>query len=187
MLTLFFFLFVVRGLRICFGPHAWSCVFCFLCLGFWRRSVAEFSNRDDMTRAVRELDDTYFGDRRIRVDYVSTSVMPLPASLEVKLLLWKWCSSLGRTRRQYGECCWCGCGICSRGVHTDAYIVCIRRGWFASDCTSECGDFSFITCVFIFSFPVYVAISLDPILTACSVLASVLNIAGRSRQQPRPL
>lgn len=34
-------------------------------------SVAEFSNRDDMTRAVRELDDTYFADRRIRVDYVS--------------------------------------------------------------------------------------------------------------------
>ncbi|CAM9101998.1 unnamed protein product [Scytosiphon promiscuus] len=31
--------------------------------------VAEFSNRDDMSRAVRELDDTYFADRRIRVDY----------------------------------------------------------------------------------------------------------------------
>lgn len=35
--------------------------------------VAEFSNRDDMSRAVRELDDTYFADRRIRVDYVSSS------------------------------------------------------------------------------------------------------------------
>lgn len=38
----------------------------------WRGySVAEFSNREDMTRAVRELDDTFFADRRIRVDYVS--------------------------------------------------------------------------------------------------------------------
>lgn len=36
-------------------------------------SVAEFSNRDDMARAVRELDDTYFAERRIRVDYVSFS------------------------------------------------------------------------------------------------------------------
>lgn len=34
-------------------------------------SVAEFSNRDDMSRAVRELDDTFFADRRIRVEYVS--------------------------------------------------------------------------------------------------------------------
>lgn len=34
--------------------------------------VAEFSNKEDMTRAVRELDDTTFADRRIRVDYVST-------------------------------------------------------------------------------------------------------------------
>lgn len=33
--------------------------------------MAEFSNRDDMARAVRELDDTYFAERRIRVDYVS--------------------------------------------------------------------------------------------------------------------
>ena len=36
-----------------------------------RFRVAEFSNRDDMSRAVRELDDTYFADRRIRVEYVS--------------------------------------------------------------------------------------------------------------------
>lgn len=50
--------------------------FCFVCVSgvgvFWAVSVAEFSNRDDMSRAVRELDDTYFADRRIRVDYVST-------------------------------------------------------------------------------------------------------------------
>lgn len=50
---------------------------CFLLFILWAvvgsatRSVAEFSNRDDMSRAVRELDDTYFADRRIRVDYVS--------------------------------------------------------------------------------------------------------------------
>lgn len=54
------------------GPHDWSCLFLSLGFGSRRRSVAEFSNRDDMTRAVRELDDTYFADRRIRVDYVST-------------------------------------------------------------------------------------------------------------------
>lgn len=41
----------------------------------WAVSVAEFSNRDDMSRAVRELDDTYFADRRIRVDYVSARVL----------------------------------------------------------------------------------------------------------------
>ena len=65
------------GWRLC----RYCCSGCFLfvlrvCLVYrrftWRGySVAEFSNREDMTRAVRELDDTYFADRRIRVDYVS--------------------------------------------------------------------------------------------------------------------
>lgn len=51
---------------------------CLLCSSFslnharsMNFSVAEFSNREDMARAVRELDDTYFAERRIRVDYVS--------------------------------------------------------------------------------------------------------------------
>lgn len=44
---------------------------CFALRGVGGCSVAEFSNRDDMARAVRELDDTYFAERRIRVDYVS--------------------------------------------------------------------------------------------------------------------
>lgn len=68
---------VPRLLRACRGV---LCVFR-VCVFFLfavvvstTRSVAEFSNRDDMSRAVRELDDTYFADRRIRVDYVSASV-----------------------------------------------------------------------------------------------------------------
>lgn len=61
--------------------RAFVVVVVFCGLGFWRRSVAEFSNKDDMTRAVRELDDTYFADRRIRVDYVSTFLFSCATSL----------------------------------------------------------------------------------------------------------
>ncbi|CAM9752067.1 unnamed protein product [Laminaria digitata] len=36
-------------------------------------TAGAFSNRDDMSRAVRELDDTFFADRRIRVEYDDAS------------------------------------------------------------------------------------------------------------------
>lgn len=76
-LMMYLFFLVARGWWSCARPHKrffFFALFSFAGVGvgvILCYSVAEFSNRDDMSRAVRELDDTFFADRRIRVEYVS--------------------------------------------------------------------------------------------------------------------